>query len=338
MKKIHVLLSNALLIALLLSSAAFSQKREKYEFAKDRSISETYSTSGSDKLTINNQFGKVVIRTWSRNEVKVDIKIEVSSTDQADAEEMFERIDVNHGKSGGSIYFKTTMEKNKEHKKTERDQNKKRSNSIHIDYEVSMPANLDLDIETRFGQTIIPDLTGKVDIDHQFGDLEAGRLSNPGKVSVRFGSAQIEAVEGGSYDFQFVNNQAVLRNAKGDIKVNVQHCKSNGVVIYGEDVSSLKVNAQHSDVALVIPRDMSAQFSVETSFGSFKNNTGFSIKEEGDGDDNRRGPRFNHTYKGSSNNGRTKIVLDGNFTDFTIGHEAPPVKPKGEKSKKIREV
>jgi hypothetical protein len=337
MKKIHALFSNALLLALLLSSAAFAQK-QKYEYSKDRSISETYSTSGADKLSINNQFGKVIIKTWSRNEVRVDIRIEVSSSDQENAEQMFDNIDVNHGKSGGSIYFRTIMDKNKENK---RNRNEKRNvnNSINIDYEVSMPAGLDLDLESKFGKSVVPDLQGKVDIDHQFGDLEAGRLSNPGKITVKFGSAEIESVDGGSYDFQFVGDKAILKNARGDIKVNVQHCKSNGVVIYGENVSSLKVNAQHSDVAVVVPRDMSAQFNVDTHFGSFKNASGFSIREEGNDDDDRRGPRFNHSYRGSSNGGRTKITLDGNFTDFTISHDAPPVRKKEDKEKRrVREV
>jgi hypothetical protein len=334
MKKIHVLLSNVLIAALLLSSSVFSQEKEKkYEFAKDRSISQTYSASGSDKLTINNQFGKVVVKTWSRNEVKVDIRIEVSSTIKEDADELFEKIDVGHGKNGNNIYFKTTMEK-KDKEKKERDRKGTYSNSIHIDYEVNMPAGLTLDLENRFGKTILPDLTGKVDIDHQFGDLEAGKLSNPGNISVKFGSASIESVNGGKYDFQFVNNTAVLKNATGDIKVNVQHCKSNGVVIYAANTNSIDVGAQHSDVAIVVPKDMSAQFDIDTHFGSLKNNSSFAIKQEGDDNDSKRyGPRFNSSYKGSSGGGKTKIKLDGNFTDFQIGHDAPPVKSKKEKGK-----
>ena len=66
---------------------------------------------------------------------------------------------------------------------------------------------------------------------------------------------------------------------------------------------------------------------METQFGSFRNGTSFAIKEDGDDDDDRRGPKFNHTYKGSSGGGKTKVTLDGNFTDFFIGHEAPPAKP-----------
>lgn len=339
MKKIHVLLSNVLLAALLLSSAIYAQEK-KYEFAKDRSISQTYSASGNDKLTINNQFGKVVVKTWSRNEVKVDVKIEVSSTIKEDADELFEKIDVNHGKSGNNIYFKTTMEKNKDKDKEKKDRDRKgsHSNTIHIDYEVNMPAGLTLDVENKFGKTILPDLSGKVDIDQQFGNLEAGKLSNPGNITVKFGSASIESVEGGKYDFQFVNNTAVLKNATGDIKVRVQHCKSNGVVIHAANTNSIDVDAQHSDVAIVVPKDMSAQYDIDTHFGSFKNNSSFAIKKEGDDDDDSKkhyGPKFNSSYKGSSGGGKTKIKLDGNFTDFQIGHEAPPAKPKKGKTTSV---
>jgi hypothetical protein len=199
-----------------------------------------------------------------------------------------------------------------------------------------MPAGLTLDLENRFGKTTLPDLSGKVDVDQQFGDLESGKLSNPGNISVRFGSASIEGVDGGKYDFQFVNNTAVLKNATGDIKVNVQHCKSNGVVIYAANTNSVDVDAQHSDVVIVIPKDMSAQYDVETHFGSFKNSSSFNIKKEGDDDDNKSyGPKFNSSYKGSSGGGKTKIKLDGNFTDFFIGHEAPPAKPKKEKTRSV---
>jgi hypothetical protein len=351
MKKIHVLFSNVLLFALLLNGVAFAQDKEekqdkdkkKYEHAKSRTITQSYNVSSGDKLSLKNQFGKVVVKTWTRNEVKVDIKIEVTSNVAEMAQEMFDNIDVKHGKDGNSVYFKTIMDKNKD-KEDKKREGKNYNNTINIDYEVNMPANLALDVENRFGNLTLPDLTGAVDIEQQFGNLYAGKLSDPKKVSVRFGSAEIDGVNGGDYDFQFINNTAVIKNASGDIKVEIHHCKSNGVVIYAANTSSIDVEAQHSDVAIVVPKDMSASYAVDTHFGSFKNNSSFTIKKEGDDDDDRRGPRFNYSYKGSSGQGKTKITLDGNFTDFTIGHEAPPAKPKKSNttingpSRKVRSV
>ena len=333
MKKIHVLLNSVLMVALLLSSSTFAQdktekadkkqEKKKYEFVKNRTITQSYNVSASDKLSLQNQFGKLVIKTWTRNEVKVDVKIEVSSNVQERAQEMFDNIDVKHGKDGNTVYFKTIMDKNKDKDKDERREGKNYSNTIEIDYEVSMPASLALKVKHQFGDLTMPDLTGEVDIEQQFGDLTAGKLSKPGDIEVRFGSAEIEGVNGGDYEFAFVKKTAVLKNATGKIKVDVQHCRSNGVVIYAANTTSVDVDAQHSDVVVVVPKDMSASYKVETHFGSFTNNSGFAIKKEDEDDDNH-GPKFNFSYNGSSGAGKTKISLDGNFTDFTIGHDVPP--------------
>src|SRR6188768_438598 len=74
-------------IVLLLATAQLSaqdvdkEKKEKkrYEFFRERNISKTYPASGNT-LNIDNQFGEVKITTWEKNEIKVDIHIETSST------------------------------------------------------------------------------------------------------------------------------------------------------------------------------------------------------------------------------------------------------------------
>src|SRR6185436_10091803 len=96
---------NILLIAALLAAMpvfaqvdhgkADQEKKEKqrYEFFKERNISKTYTASGNT-LNIDNQFGTVKIVTWDKNEIKVDIHIEASSTQKELADKTFEKIDV----------------------------------------------------------------------------------------------------------------------------------------------------------------------------------------------------------------------------------------------------
>ena len=80
---------NILPIVLLLATARLfaqdgdTEKKEKkrYENFKERNISKTYTASGNT-LNIDNQFGEVKITTWDKNEIKVDIHIETSSTDK----------------------------------------------------------------------------------------------------------------------------------------------------------------------------------------------------------------------------------------------------------------
>src|SRR5262245_56985818 len=108
MKRIVPLFKRAAPVVLLLwSTAAWAQEKEKekkkLEMAHERTISQSYPASSSDKLDIENQFGNVVVKTWSKAEVKVDIKIEVSSNVKEAADMLFENIEVKHGKQGNTI-------------------------------------------------------------------------------------------------------------------------------------------------------------------------------------------------------------------------------------------
>src|ERR1044072_3988346 len=79
------------LVLLLITVQLFAQddkedkekkQRQRYEFFHERNISKTYPASGNT-LNIDNQFGEVKFVTWDKNEIKVDIHIEASSTNKA---------------------------------------------------------------------------------------------------------------------------------------------------------------------------------------------------------------------------------------------------------------
>src|SRR5262249_540712 len=146
-------------------------------------------------------------KTWSKPEVKVDVKIEVSSTVKEGADQLFENIEIEHGKQDNTIRFETNMNaKNKTGYKG------KQNNTISIDYEVMMPANLALDLENKFGKTTLPDLQGKVNVTQEFGNLYAGKLAQPGNIEVKFGGVVIESAVNGKYEFHFTNDEATIKN------------------------------------------------------------------------------------------------------------------------------
>lgn len=325
MKRIVPLLS---FVVLLLSGAGevwaqHQSKKKKFEYAHERTISQSYPASSSDVLDIESQFGQVNIKTWNRNEVKVDVKIEVSADVKEAADLLFENIDVQHSKKGNKIYFKTIL-----NKKNGKGYRGKHNSNMSIDYEVMMPANLALDIENKFGNTTLPDLTGKVNISQEFGNLSAGKLSNPGSIEVKFGGVVIEGASNGKYEFGYAND-ATIKNLSGKANVEIEFCKGN-VMINAANVSDLKVDAQYSDVAIVVPRNISANFTVETNFGSFNNLSGINLKKEDDDDDGARfrGPKFSNSYRGKAGDGKSTIKLEGNFSEITLSHEVPPAKER----------
>ncbi|RZK14233.1 MAG: hypothetical protein EOO86_18965, partial [Pedobacter sp.] len=42
---------------------------------RSKAFSKTFSVDNSDKVNLNNQYGSIIVKTWDRKEVKVDIDI-----------------------------------------------------------------------------------------------------------------------------------------------------------------------------------------------------------------------------------------------------------------------
>jgi len=53
-------------------NSSYDNKDDDVNLVKN--YSKTYSVDGNDALSINNKYGKVVVNTWARNEVKVDVQ------------------------------------------------------------------------------------------------------------------------------------------------------------------------------------------------------------------------------------------------------------------------
>ena len=332
MKKIVQRYSPVALVALLLWSPV-ANAQMKYEFSHERSISQTYPAGANDQLKIENQFGNIVVKSWNKNEVKVDIRIEVSANDKNVAQKIFENIDVAHVRQGNTISFETDF-----HIKKKGDiATGNYKSDMRVNYEVLMPAGLTLSVENKFGNTILPDLTGTVNVEQQFGELVAGNLSKAGKINVKFGKAAIESAANGDYDFEF-SEEVTINKLSGRPNIDLRYCKKS--VINAAAIESLNLDAHYSRVAVVIPKNIPAGFDIDTHFGKFYNQSSFTIKEESENDDDDKGkkrikPSFKRSYKGSAGSGNVRINLDAHFSDITIAHDAQSAKAKNKKETSI---
>ena len=116
MKKIVNLFSLLLAFGLLQQNAVAqndngnkNDNNKKYEFVKNKAVNKSYNVSSSDKLKIQNSFGSVEVHTWNKNEIKVDVTIEVSANTENLAQKIIDGISVADSKSGGDISFKTSI-------------------------------------------------------------------------------------------------------------------------------------------------------------------------------------------------------------------------------------
>lgn len=287
------------------------KEKQRYEFFRERDISKTYPASGNT-LNIDNQFGKVKVITWDKNEIKVDIHIEASSNVKEIADKTFEKMDVQNNHEGKTINFKTVF--NKTNNKEERTGCKDCSNTMSIDYTIQIPASNALNIENKFGSIEIPDYSGPVSLTNKYGSLTAGKLSKPEKIVVEFGKADLKSI--GNIDLTFKYSSVTIANLTGKCKLNMSFCSYSKINL-DNGLTGLTINDSYSSVHLDPAANLSATYTISTSYGSFVDKTNIGIKRTDEPD--KYGPDLSKRFEGKSGSGAVKVDIKSSFGNIMIG-------------------
>lgn len=302
-------------------------EKKKYEFVKKKSVNKSYNVSSSDKLNIKNSFGSVKVNTWSRNEIKVDVDIEVSASTEALAQKLLDRISVDEEKNGREISLETDMKDMNNQSKGDRND----KSTMEINYTISMPENNPLKVHNDFGGINIPDFRGEVELSSKFGSLTTGNLANIKSINVEFGKANLANISSAPVTIKF--SKANISKLSGSVKLNLEFCNPVKLSL-DNSLSSLDLKASYSTVNLKPVGEVSASYNISTSFGSFKNtsNVKFSDDEGEDG----RGPKFDHEYSGKSGSGSIPVKVKSSFGKVIVG-EASEEDLKGKEKNKAKD-
>ena len=324
MKKLLIATVSAVLLcgALTVKAQDHNDRREKFDHVKQKDISKTYPASGN-KLSISNSFGNVEIIAWDKNEIKVDVHIEASSNSEENAQRIFENITVSDSKSGNEIRFKT---------KIDNDDNKNCRNcksNMNIDYQIHLPVSVALDIENSFGNTIIPDYSGSISVSSKFGKLNSGALNTVKDINVEFGEATIRSMSDIDATFKF--SKISIGNLAGKNKIHIEFCDHTKINLDAK-ISSLYLSESYSTVSVTPPANLSASYSISTSYGSVDDRSAVGLTRTDKPDE--YGPDSDKTYEGKSGSGSVKIEIKSSFGKIIIGEVgADDMK---EKKKKVK--
>lgn len=300
---------------------AQNDNNKKFEFVKSKAVNKSYNVSASDKLDIHNSFGDIEVHTWSKNEIKVDVSVEVSANSESLAQKIIEGIDVADSKNGNDISFKTSI-KGINNSKGEK-------STMKVNYQISMPASNPLHISNEFGATVLPDYKGEVELTSKFGSLTTGNLNSVKSVNVEFGHAKIESIFDGPLSIKY--SSAEIGKLSGKIKLDLEFSSATKIYI-DNSLTSLDATVSYSTLNLKPTGDVSASYNIFTSFGSFKNRS--NTKFDSDEDDNKdKGPKFDYHYNGKSGTGTIPVRLHTSFGKIILGEATEEDMKDKEKTK-----
>lgn len=311
MKK-HIRLFSAIALFLVLSAPVPGVAQQA---KKQRLINKSYSVTADDKLEIDNQFGNVAVTTWDKNEISIDIEIGSRAATDERAQEILDKLDVKDSRSGRTIAFRTTVD---EIHNGSKNKNNGGERSFYIDYVIHMPAGNGLDIENSFGKTEIGDFKGLVSLTSKFGSLSTGKLDNVDLIDVEFGKAFITEVNNGRIIFKY-SDQSRIGKVNGDVKITSEF-SGNVQFNVTDKIKELNLFESYSTVRMVVEKSLSADIDVHTSFGSFRNESSFSINENKESDENGFGPKFDKDYSGRAGEGRARIRIKSSFGTVRLSY------------------
>ncbi len=189
------------------SSVSWNSKQDQGDDSmKSKTFSKSYSIDRNDKLNLSNQFGSITIKTWAKNEIRVDGDLKSYASTDADAQKLLDQTNISSSKDGDEVIFKTTFPDDNQNWGNGSRNGKRWRREVKVNLTVYVPASISLTLSQKYGNITMDDFSGPTSLKVEFGDLIGGNLNNSNNyVSVKYGKTILKDV-----------NQATIKHQFGD--------------------------------------------------------------------------------------------------------------------------
>ncbi len=188
----------ALVLLVCTASGLLAHNSERREFTK--TIKKEFDISANGTTAIYNKYGKVDIKTWDRNRVKIDVTIIVNATSEDNAQKVFDRISINFYNKSDYVKAETQIEP---YKKEWWNWNPGNKSDYSINYEVYLPASNNLELGNRYGDVYVASLSGRVNVDIKYGNIKMQSVKNNAKVMLAYGNGWLESARNINCDIAY---------------------------------------------------------------------------------------------------------------------------------------
>lgn len=219
---------------------------------RSKSFSKSFSVDNNDKVNLNNQYGSILIKTWDKKEVRVDIDIKAYSNSDADAQKLIDGVTIDANKNGDVVSIRTNISENNGMfgKMVKNSVTKRRE--LKVSYVLYMPSINPLTVMQQYGNVDMGNFAGPTSLKVQYGNLTAGNLSSSNNyINVQYGKTNIQDL-----------NAAVVKHEYG-----------GGVTIGA--ISTLELDAQYVGVNINTIRksaDIKVQYGPGLKVGTIGGN------------------------------------------------------------------
>ncbi len=263
--------SGILLFAAVLLSAGLSAQDElKKEYHKE------YKVTPEMTLDLSNRYGDIDVQTSETDQVVIDVKITLKFPNRERAEKLLSYIEVEFSEDPERVSARTVIDEKFSFSGWSGE-----SRRFRIDYNVKMPEKMNLKLANRYGNTVLDDLSGHVDLDIKYGNLTAASFNRENEkplntISLAYGKGSIEkagwldAIFRYCGSFSITDGQALLIDSKyskvqiGNVSSLVGETKYDNLKI--DNINNLVLESGYTDINI---GTLTRKLDFEVAYGSF---------------------------------------------------------------------
>ncbi|MBB2146156.1 hypothetical protein GM921_11715 [Pedobacter sp. LMG 31464] len=231
---------------------------------KAKTFSKSFSLDKNDKINLSNQYGNIVIKTWDKDEIKVDVDIKAYAKTDEDAQKLLDDVSITATKTGDLVTYRTNVgERNGDWGRRVKNGKTVWRREAKVYYTVYMPSSNALTAGQSYGNITMDDFSGPTSLKVQYGNLITGDLRNTNNyVNVQYGKANLKNVNQARINHEYGGGLTVasINDLELDAQytsVNIGTIKNNANIKqqYGSGCTigyagSLNLTAEYSNVKL----------------------------------------------------------------------------------------
>ena len=196
-----------ILFSLLLNGQSYSEKR---------TYQKAFRVNKEMTLEITNKYGTIHLTTWNKDSVSIRAEIEAFASNQSKLGKMFEGININFSESSYYIIAQTDFTQSINMLfESFKGMTKKLipyDSRIQINYFVSLPENVNLKIDNRYGDVYMENNSADLSITMSNGSFKANTLNKASEIRLTFCDATINKIASGTIDASF--SEVVIGESK----------------------------------------------------------------------------------------------------------------------------
>lgn len=194
---------------------------------KAKTFTKTFTIDKNDKVNLSNQFGGITIKTWDKNEIKVDVDIKAYAKTDDEAQKLLDQVSISASKDGDLVAFKTNMgDRSGNWGSNTRNGKTVWRREAKVYYVVYMPAGNSLTASQQYGNIILDDFSGPTSLKVQYGNLTAGNLTNNNNyISIQYGKGTVKDMGGATIKHQY--GGGITIGNVGNLNLDAQYTAVN---------------------------------------------------------------------------------------------------------------